>query len=155
MGELFPDYVYSGSFMDETVERFYQQEAQMALLYKIFSALAIFISCLGLYGLVSFMVTQKTREVGIRKVLGAGVNTILILFSKEFTLLIFMAFIIAIPVAYYFMNEWLNNFAYRTAIGISVFVIAAIISILVAWLAVGYKAIKAALANPVKSLRAD
>lgn len=152
---FFPDYVYSGSFMDETVERFYQQETQMALLYKIFSVLAIFISCLGLYGLVSFMVAQKTREVGIRKVLGAGVNTILVLFSKEFTLLILIAFIIAIPVAYYFMNEWLNNFAYRTAIGISVFAIAAIISILVAWLAVGYKAIKAALANPVKSLRAD
>lgn len=152
---FFPDYVYSGGFMDEAVERFYQQEAQMALLYKIFSALAIFISCLGLYGLVSFMVAQKTREVGIRKVLGAGVNTILVLFSKEFTLLILIAFIIAIPVAYYFMNEWLNNFAYKTAIGISVFAIAAIISILVAWLAVGYKAVKAALANPVKSLRAD
>lgn len=153
--QFFPDYVYTSNFMEETIENFYQQETQMALLYKIFSGLAIFISCLGLYGLVSFMVVQKTKEVGIRKVLGAGVKSIIFLFSKEFTFLIVIALIIAIPTAYYFMNEWLHNFAYRINIGIPVFIIAAFISLLVAWIAVGYRAIAAALANPVKSLRSD
>lgn len=152
---FFPDYVYISGFMDQTIEHFYEQETQMALLYKIFAGLAIFISCLGLYGLVSFMVVQKTKEVGIRKVLGAGVTNILFLFSKEFVLLILLAFFIAAPLAYYFMDQWLNNFAYRIMLGIGVFVFAALISLTVALLAVSYKAIKAAIANPVKSLRTE
>jgi len=153
--KFFPDYVYTGSFMDETIERFYQQETQMALLYKIFAALAIFISCLGLYGLISFMVVQKTKEVGIRKVLGAGIGNILYLFSKEFALLILIAFIVAAPLAYYFMNEWLGNFAYRIDISPGVFILAMLTSLSVAFLAVSYKTLKAALMNPVKSLRSE
>jgi ABC-type antimicrobial peptide transport system permease subunit len=153
--KFFPDYIYIGGFMDETIERFYEQERQMALIYKIFSGLAIFISCLGLYGLVSFMVVQKTKEVGIRKVLGAGISNILFLFSKEFVLLILLAFIIAAPLAWYFMKEWLNNFAYRIDPGAGVFVFAAVISLTVALMAVSYKAIKAAVANPVNSLRSE
>ena len=153
--KFFPDYVYTSSFMDQTIENFYKQETQMALLYKIFAGLAIFISCLGLYGLVSFMVVQKTKEVGIRKVLGAGIKSIIYLFSKEFTVLVIISMIIAVPVAYYFMNEWLNNFAYRINIGFWVFGIAALVSVFVAWLTVGYKAVSAALVNPVKSLRSE
>lgn len=153
--KLFPDYVYFSSFMEETIERFYQQEDQMTFLYKIFAGLAIFISCLGLYGLISFMAVQKTKEVGIRKVLGASVSSIIYLFSKEFTILIGVAFIIAAPIAWYFMNGWLQNFVFRTSIGLSVFIIAILISMIVAWIAVGYKAIIAAMANPVKSLRTE
>ncbi|MEO6303678.1 MAG: ABC transporter permease [Bacteroidia bacterium] len=153
--KYFPDYVYASAFMDDTIEKFYQQEDQMTLLYKIFAGLAIFISCLGLYGLISFMVVQKTKEVGIRKVLGAGIGNILYLFSKEFTILIGIAFIIAAPIAYYFMNDWLQNFVFRTNIGSGVFIIAIITSTIVAWAAVGYKALRAALANPVKSLRTE
>ena len=153
--EFFPDYAYSSSFMEEHIQSFYQQEEQMALLYKIFASLAILISCLGLYGLVSFMAVQKTKEVGIRKVLGAGIGNIVYLFSKEFTLLIVIAFAISAPLAWYFMNSWLDNFAYRVHIGWAVFVIAILASVLVAWISVGYKALRAAIANPIKSLRTE
>jgi putative ABC transport system permease protein len=152
---FFPEYAYSSFFVDESIENFYRQEIQLSLLYKIFAVIAIAISCLGLYGLVSFMVTQKTKEVGIRKVLGASAVDIVYLFSKEFTLLIGIAFLIAAPIAWYFMHDWLNNFAFHITIGSGVFVIAAVASISVAWLSVGYKALRAAIANPVKSLRTE
>jgi len=153
--KFYPEYAYSSVFMDENIEEFYEQEQQMALLYKIFSGLAIFISCLGLYGLVSFMTVQKTKEVGIRKVLGAGVGNILLLFSREFTLLIAVAFVLAVPVSWYVMSNWLSNFAYKITISWTVFAIAMAISLLIAWISVGYKAFRAALADPVKSLRTE
>lgn len=153
--KFYPEYAYTSVFFDENIARFYQQEEQLSKLYKIFAGLAIFISCLGLYGLVSFMAVQRTKEVGIRKVLGASVGNIVYLFSKEFTVLISIAFLIAAPIGYYIMNNWLNNFAYRINIGLSVFFMAIVISLVVAWVTVGYKAVKAALANPVKSLRTE
>lgn len=153
--KFYPEYAYRSVFMDENIEDFYRQERQMALLYKIFSGLAIFISCLGLYGLVSFMTVQKTKEVGVRKVLGAGVGNILLLFSKEFTVLIGVAFVIAVPVSWYVMSHWLNNFAYKITISWTVFAIAMAISLIIAWISVGYKALRAALVNPVKSLRTE
>lgn len=149
----YPEYAFTSNFVDETIERFYRQEKQLALLYKIFAAIAIFISCLGLYGLVSFMAAQRTKEVGIRKVLGASVGNIVYLFSKEFTLLISFAFVIAAPIAWYFMNNWLQNFQFRIKIGVGVFLLAIVASIFIAWITVGYKAIRAAVANPVDSLR--
>ena len=151
--KFYPDYAFDASFVDENIARFYQQEEQLSLLYKIFAGLAIFISCLGLYGLVSFMAVQKTREVGIRKVLGASVANIVYLFSKEFTLLIAIAFLIAVPIAYYMMSSWLNNFVYRIPMSAGIFLLAVVLSIVIAWLTVGYKALKAAVANPVKSLK--
>lgn len=153
--KFYPEYAYSSVFMDDNIEEFYRQEQQMALLYKIFSGLAIFISCLGLYGLVSFMTVQKTKEVGIRKVLGAGVGNILLLFSKEFTLLIGVAFVIAVPVSWYVMSNWLNNFVYKITISWTVFAMAMVVSLVIAWISVGYKAFRAALVNPVKSLRTE
>jgi putative ABC transport system permease protein len=151
----FPQYAYSASFFDDDIARFYRQENQLSLLYKIFAGLAIFISCLGLYGLVSFMAVQKTKEVGIRKVLGASVTSLVQLFSKEFTILILVSFCIAVPIAWYMMHAWLKNFVYRIPIGAGFFAFAIISSILIAWLSVGYKAIRAALANPVKALRSE
>jgi ABC-type antimicrobial peptide transport system permease subunit len=153
--KTYPDNVYEYSFMDKTVDEFYKQEAQLSTLYKIFAGIAIFISCLGLYGLVSFMAAQRTREVGIRKVLGASSRTIVYLLSKEFTVLIFVAFVIAGPIAWFIMKNWLQNYSYRVPMGISIFVAAIIGSILIAWMTVGYRAIKSALANPVKSLRTE
>ncbi len=153
--KYYPEYVYDTFFVDESIERFYQQEKQLALLYKIFAGLAIFISCLGLYGLVSFMAVQKTKEVGIRKVLGASVSSIIYLFSKEFTVLILFAFLLAAPVAYYMMSQWLENFAYRINITAGVFIGAILLSIVLAWITVGYKALRAALVNPVKSLKSE
>lgn len=153
--KYFPEYVYSNAFLDDNINAFYTQEDRLSLLYKVCAVLAIIISCLGLYGLVSFMVVQKTKEVGVRKVLGASVGNIVYLFSKEFTLLIIIAFLAASPVAWYFMNKWLQNFQYRISIGVAVFLIAIAASAIIAWATVGYKAVKAALANPVKSLRTE
>jgi putative ABC transport system permease protein len=151
----FPDYVYQYEFLDETIDNFYKQETQLSMLYKIFAAIAIFISCLGLYGLVSFMAMQRTKEVGIRKVLGASARHIVYLMSKEFTLLIIIAFIISAPVAYYIMNKWLLNYTYRIPITASIFLLAIVSSIIIAWITVGQRAIKTAIANPVKSLRTE
>lgn len=151
----FPDFVYEYEFLDERVTNFYQQEAQLSVLYKIFAGLAIFISCLGLYGLVSFMALRRTREVGIRKVLGASARSIVYLFSKEFTVLVGVAFIIAAPVAYYFMKQWLDGFSFRISLNAGLFLSAVGVSVAIAWLTVGYKALKAAHANPVKSLRTE
>jgi ABC-type antimicrobial peptide transport system permease subunit len=151
----FPDYLYEYSFLDKNIANFYKQENQLSQLYKIFAAIAILISCLGLYGLVSFMAAQRTKELGIRKVLGATSRNIVYLLSKEFTLLIIIAFVIAAPVAWYFMHKWLQNYTYRIQLGVGIFLIAVLSSMVIAWITVGHRAIKAAIANPVKSLRTE
>ncbi|WP_336517776.1 ABC transporter permease [Pollutibacter soli] len=150
-----PEYASRYAFLDESIANFYSQENQMALIYKIFAGIAIFISCLGLYGLISFMAVQRTKEVGIRKVLGASAGNIVYLFSKEFTVLIVVAFVVAAPIAWFVMKDWLSNFAYQIKPGVGIFLLAIVTSVIVAWLTVGYKAVKAALANPVKSLRTE
>jgi len=151
----YPDRVYEYQFLNEKIDRFYRQEIQLSQLYTIFAAIAIFISCLGLYGLVSFMATQKIREVGIRKVLGASIGNIIYLFSREFTLLILVSFFIAAPLAWYIMHQWLQDFTYRIPLGAGIFALAITGSIVIAWLTVGYRSLRAALANPVKSLRSE
>ncbi|MFA6085234.1 ABC transporter permease [Mucilaginibacter sp.] len=151
----YPEYAYNGYFLDENIAKFYKQENQLALVYKIFAIIAIFISCLGLYGLVSFMAVQRTKEVGVRKVLGASVFSIVFLFSKEFMILIAISFVIAMPAAWYMMTEWLQNFAYRIPLTGGVFILAIVASTGIAWITVGYKAVKAALVNPVRSLRSE
>ncbi len=153
--DTFKDYVYDYKFLDETIANFYKQENQLSQLYKLFAGIAIFISCLGLYGLVSFMAAQRTKEMGIRKVLGANAANIVYLLSKEFTALIIIAFIIAGPIAYFIMHSWLQNYAYRVPLGASIFILAIVGSVVVAWLTSGYQAIRTALANPIKSLRTE
>ncbi|HVW15376.1 MAG TPA: ABC transporter permease [Mucilaginibacter sp.] len=153
--KYYPDFAFTNSFLDDDIAAFYRQETQLSQLYKVFAGVAIFISCLGLYGLVTFMAVQRKKEIGVRKVLGAPVSAILILLSREFTLLISIAFLIASPVAWYFMHNWLQQYAYRINLGPALFVITIIGSILVAWATVGYTAIRAALANPVESLRSE
>jgi putative ABC transport system permease protein len=151
----FPDDVYEYRFLDESIARYYIQENQMASMYKIFAVLAVFISCLGLYSLVSFMAATRAREIGVRKVLGASVSSIVYLFSREFLGLVILAFLIAAPVAGFCMERWLENYAYHFKPGPWLFGEAVCLSMLVAWLSVGYRSLKAARANPVKSLRAD
>ncbi len=153
--DTFKDYVYDYKFLDETIANFYKQENQLSQLYKLFAGIAIFISCLGLYGLVSFMAAQRTKEMGIRKVLGANAANIVYLLSREFTALIIIAFIIAGPIAYFIMHSWLQNYAYRVPLGASIFILAIVGSVVVAWLTSGYQAIRTALANPIKSLRTE
>lgn len=153
--ETYPDNVFQYHYLDETISNFYRQEDRLSRLYKIFAGIAIFISCLGLYGLVSFMAVQRTKELGIRKVLGASPSNIVYLLSKEFSLLIVIAFVLAVPVAYYIMHQWLMNYSYRIKMGVTVFFLAILGSLCIAWITVGYRAIRAAVANPVKSLRTE
>ncbi len=153
--QTFPGFVYENKFLDDKIASFYKQENQLSQLYKIFAAIAIFLSCLGLYGLASFMAVQRIKEVGIRKVLGATAGNIVYLFSKEFILLISIAFVIATPLAWYFMNKWLQNYVYRIDISWWIFIIGGAASILIALITVSFQAIKAAIANPVDSLRSE
>ncbi|MFT3750508.1 MAG: ABC transporter permease [Agriterribacter sp.] len=153
--KTFPDYAYEYSFFDDKIESFYKQENQLAQLYKIFSAIAILLSCLGLYGLASFMAVQRVKEVGIRKVLGATASNIVYLFSKEFIILISIAFIIASPVTWYFMHRWLQDYVYRINISWLLFVAGGLIAIIIALVTISVQAVKAAVANPVKSLRTE
>jgi putative ABC transport system permease protein len=149
----FPDYYFEYHFLDQQIADFYKQERQLTELYKIFAAIAILLSCFGLYGLVSFMTVQRTKEVGIRKVLGASVINILYLLSKEFTVLILSAFVIAAPVAYYLMHRWLLQYTFRISPGADLFLLTMSASLAIAWGTAGYQAFRAALANPVESLR--
>jgi len=151
----FPNDVYEYRFLDENIASYYKQEEQLSQLYKIFAGIAIFISCLGLYSLVSFMAVQRTKEVGIRKTLGASVANIVYIFSKEFALLILISFVISAPLGWYLMHQWLQNYAFHIKPGPGVFLSAISISMIIASVSVGYKAIRAALANPVNSLRSE
>ena len=152
---VYPDSYFTHQFVDEQIERSYQQEQTMGKLVNFFAGIAVFIGCLGLYGLVLFMATQKTKEIGVRKVLGASVGSILWLFGKEFARLIAVAFLLAAPLAWYAMNSWLQDFEYRIVLGPGIFGIALVATVLVAALTVSFQSIKAALMNPVKSLRSE
>ncbi len=151
----FPDFVYEYRFLDEKIDNFYKQENQLAQLYKIFAAIAVFLSCLGLYGLASFMAVQRIKEVGIRKVLGATAGNIVYLFSKEFVILIAIAFAIAAPIAWYYMQEWLQDYVFRINISWWLFAAGGLVAIIIALATISFQAIKAAMANPVKSLRSE
>jgi putative ABC transport system permease protein len=151
--KTFPDFVYEYKFLDDKIGSFYKQENQLAQLYKIFAAIAIFLSCLGLYGLASFMAVQRIKEVGIRKVLGATRGNIVYLFSKEFIILIAIAFAIATPIAWYYMHQWLQDYVYRINISWWLFAAGGLAATIIALATISFQAIKAAIANPVKSLR--
>ena len=153
--DAYPDYVFEYQFLDERVASFYKDEARLALFYKIFASIAIFLSCLGLYGLASFMAAQRMKEVGIRKVLGATVGQIVYLFSREFVWLVVLAFAIATPVAWYFVQEWLLDYAVRLPINGWIFVIGGVVALAIALGTVSYQALRAGLANPVDGLRSE
>jgi putative ABC transport system permease protein len=152
---LFSQNVFSYEFLDDHIAVWYRQEQKEYTAFKLFAGVAILIGCLGLYGLIAFAAAQRTKEVGIRKVLGASLADIVLLFSKEFVLLIAVAFFIAAPIAYYVMNNWLQSFAYQINIGANIFVIAILTSFVIAACTIAYEAIKAAIANPVKTLRTE
>ena len=153
--DIVPSALFDYKFVDEEFGRKFSQEERIGKLSGVFAILAIFISCLGLFGLASFVAEQRTKEIGIRKVVGASVFSLWKLLSKDFVILVFISCLIAIPVAYYYMQGWLQNYQYRTTVTWDVFVIAIGLSLLVTLLTVSFQAIKAALANPVKSLRTE
>jgi len=152
---LFPDNLFEYKFLDDHIASFYKQEQKEYTAFQFFSCIAIIIGCLGLYGLVMFAAAQRTKEVGIRKVLGAPIMSIIGLFSKEFVVLIVIAFLIAAPVGYYIMHSWLNNYAYHISIGAGTFLVAIAASFAIAAITIAYQTIKAARVNPVKSLRSE
>jgi putative ABC transport system permease protein len=151
--KLKPDEPFTYSFLNERFDQTYQAEQKTAHILGVFAGLTIFVACLGLFGLATFTAGQRTKEIGIRKVLGASVPDIFALLSKEFLKLVLIAFIIAAPIGWYAMSRWLEDFAYRIEPGADVFVIAGMAVFLIALLTVSWQAIKAALTNPVKSLR--
>jgi putative ABC transport system permease protein len=140
-------------FLDDTYENLYIAETRMGNIFNYFTILALFISCLGLFGLSMFMTEQRTKEIGIRKVHGANVSSILTLINREVVILMIVAGVIASPIAWYITNWWLQNFAYRTGLDWWMFVFGGALALLVALLTVSYQSLKAALANPVDSLR--
>jgi putative ABC transport system permease protein len=153
--EAYPDYVFEYQFLDEKVASFYKDDVRLSMFYKIFASIAIFLSCLGLYGLASFMAVQRLKEVGIRKVLGATVGHIVYLFTREFMVLIAVGFLIAAPVAWYFVHEWIQQFVFRIPISGWVFVAGGIAALLIALGTVSYQALRAAMANPIVGLRSE
>jgi putative ABC transport system permease protein len=151
--KLFAGNPFRYSFMDENFNRLYTKEDKFSRTIQYFSILAVFIACLGLLGLSSFTTENRRKEIGVRKVNGATTFELVRLLIKDFSLLIFIAFIISIPVAWYFGNLWLDHFAYKTQIGVFIFILAGGISLLLAILTVSYHTIRAARENPVQSLR--
>lgn len=150
-----PGYPFDYKFVDENFNKIFQTETLISKLSRIFAILAIFISCLGLFGLAAYTAERRTKEIGIRKVLGASVQGIATLLSSDFLKLVFVSFIIAFPLAWWFMNEFLKDYAYRIDIDWTVFVIAGMISVLIALLTISFQAIRAGLSNPIKSLRTE
>jgi putative ABC transport system permease protein len=142
-------------FLDQHLDNLYKSENTLANVVLLFASLAIFVACLGLYALAAFTAEQRTKEIGIRKVMGASVLHLVGMLSKDFIMLVLIAFVIGIPAGYYAMNYWLEDFAYKTTIDPSIFVFAGIVSLVIAWLTVSFESFKAARSNPVKSLRSE
>lgn len=151
--KIAPDQPFKYQFLDQNLTAQYESEKRAGKVFAIFSGLAIIIACVGLFGLAAYTANLRTKEIGIRKVLGASVGGIVVLLSKDFTKLIVIAFILATPFAWYMMDTWLQNFAYRIQLGVGIFLFAGVIALLIAWITVSYQSIKAAIVNPVKSLK--
>lgn len=151
----YPDYLYSYEFLDESIAKFYELDSSLLKLVQFFAAIAMFIGCLGLYGLTSFMAVRKTKEIGVRKVLGAGVSSILWLFGREFIKLVLIAFVVAAPAAWWIMQQYLRDFKYRITIGPAIFLLALGVTAVIVVLTVGYRSLRSAVANPVTALRSE
>jgi putative ABC transport system permease protein len=153
--EVFPDQPFSYTFLSERFNRQFEADEKRGLIFTMFTILAILIACLGLFGLASYMVEHRTKEIGIRKVFGADEGVIVRLISKEFLLLIAVSIVIAIPLAYYFMSNWLENYVYRTKIGVPLLLLAAILTIVITFITISYKAYQASIMNPARSLKTE
>jgi putative ABC transport system permease protein len=151
--KILPQYEFQYQFLDESFDKLFDQEKRLGQLFGIFSGLAIFISCLGLFGLASFTMEQNRKSVAVRKVLGASVSNIVVMMSKDFLKLVLVGMVVAGPIAYFAMNKWLQGFAYNVGFGWIVFLYAALIGMLVAFLTVSYHSLRAATSNPVNSLK--
>ena len=151
--ETAPEYVFEYEFLDERIDRLYRAELRQSRISRILTFISIFISCLGLFGLVSFTTERRTKEIGIRKVLGAPVHGIVGILTKDFVKCVVLANIIAWPIAYVMMSRWLQDFAYRTDISIGSFIFAALVILAIACMTVSFQSLRAAKANPVDALK--
>lgn len=151
----FPNALFEHKFMDESIARLYESESQIFYLFQIFAGIAILIACLGLWGLINYVTQQRTKEIGVRKIIGASIPNIVLMLSKDFILLIVVAAVIASPLAWYAMTEWLQNFAYSTNMAWWIFALATLITVMITFLTVGFQSFRAAVSNPVESLRAE
>ncbi len=152
---LTSDLPFSYRFLDDSFNEMYQSDQRVGEIALLFSFLAILIACLGLFGLATFITEQRVKEIGIRKILGASVRKIVQLLSKEFIQLVVLSFLIAVPISWYFMHKWLNDYAYRVEINWRVYLLSGFIALFIAIITVGYHAIKAALINPIRNLRVE
>ena len=150
-----PNTPFDYSFLDNEFDALYRSEKRMGTVFGIFTILSIFVACLGLFGLAAYTAERRTKEIGVRKVLGASVQNLVALLSKDFIKLVVVATVIAFPIAWWSMNKWLEDFAYRITIGWWMFMLAGVIALLIALFTVSFQAIKASVANPVKSLRTE
>jgi putative ABC transport system permease protein len=150
-----PNHLFEYNFLDKQWDNFYRDDQKREIIFLVIAGLTILIACLGLFGLATYAAEQRIREIGIRKVLGASVSGIVTMLSKDFIKLVLIASVLAIPVSWWMMNNWLSDFAYRTKIYWWIFVIAGALALFVALFTVGLKALKAAVANPIKSLRTE
>lgn len=153
--EVFPDQPYSYTFLSERFNRQFEADEKRGFIFTLFTILAILITCLGLFGLVSYLVEQRTREIGIRKVFGANEGVILRLITVEFIVLVLISILVAFPVAYYFMSRWLQNYVYKSHLGVSIFLAAALITLVITFLTISYKAYRASILNPASSIRTE
>jgi putative ABC transport system permease protein len=148
-----PGYPFDYYFLDADYARLHNADAQLGSVFRAFAVLAVLVACLGLFGLAAFTAEQRTKEIGVRKVMGASVGGIVLLLSKDFTRLVAIAFLVAAPAAYLVMSRWLENFTFRTEINPFIFVLVGVLALAIAWLTVGYQAVRAATADPVRALR--
>jgi putative ABC transport system permease protein len=152
---LAPDQPFKYAFLDRELTAQYESEDRAGKVFAIFSGLAIIVACVGLFGLAAYTASLRTKEIGVRKVLGASVTGVVLLLSKEFTRLVLIAFLLAAPIGWYVMDTWLQGFAYRIELGAGIFLLAGVIALLISWATVSYQSVKAAIANPIRSLRSE
>jgi putative ABC transport system permease protein len=153
--EVYPDQPFSYTFLSERFNRQFEADEKRGLIFTMFTILAILIASLGLFGLASYMVEQRTKEIGIRKVFGASEITVLRLIAKDFLILVSIGIAIAVPVAYYFMNNWLENYVYKTNISVMLLIGAALITIVITMITISYKAYQASILNPASSIKTE
>jgi ABC-type antimicrobial peptide transport system permease subunit len=153
--DVYPNFPFSYGFVDQDLSKLYVAEQQMGKLFNVFSVVSIIVSCLGLFGLATFATQKRLKEIGVRRVLGASAAGIVAMLAKDFVKLVAVALLVAFPVAWWAMNRWLDSYVYRIDVSWWMFALAGVMALLIAFLTISYQSVKAALTNPVESLRSE